>query len=239
MRTVKAFTLIELLVVVAIIALLLAILIPSMNQATKAAKRVVCGSNLRQIGTANLMYATAHAGQYLPHRGVAPNYVAHVPYFDNRDRYRKLLGDTRVAYCPSDAWMDVPEDSTSFFESPSNQYRTNYHLWVGFNGQEVDAITLTTGSSGDPAPRPPMRMTDNPRWRVMATDRFGSWLVMGSPEPAKPGGNHMTATDRGTNTLQRDGSVQWTSVDDTAAAIKITGFGYDSWHFWDRSLLLD
>lgn len=53
----KAFTLIELLVVVAIIAVLMAILLPSMNLARDAARRAACLSNLRQAGIAARMYA--------------------------------------------------------------------------------------------------------------------------------------------------------------------------------------
>ena len=52
----KGFTLIELLVVVAIIALLVAILVPSVQKALGMAERVVCLSNMKQLGYAHLMY---------------------------------------------------------------------------------------------------------------------------------------------------------------------------------------
>jgi prepilin-type N-terminal cleavage/methylation domain-containing protein/prepilin-type processing-associated H-X9-DG protein len=52
-----AFTLIELLVVVAIIAILAAILFPVFAQAREKARQTTCVSNLKQLGTAALMYA--------------------------------------------------------------------------------------------------------------------------------------------------------------------------------------
>jgi len=59
-QSVLAFTLIELLVVVAIIAVLVALLLPAMGRAREMAKRVMCGSNQRQIGQANMFYADAY-----------------------------------------------------------------------------------------------------------------------------------------------------------------------------------
>ena len=60
----KGFTLIELLVVVAIIALLVAILIPAVQRAREEANRAVCMTNLKGIDTAMYIYANAHRGSY-------------------------------------------------------------------------------------------------------------------------------------------------------------------------------
>jgi prepilin-type N-terminal cleavage/methylation domain-containing protein/prepilin-type processing-associated H-X9-DG protein len=64
----NAFTLIELLVVIAIIAILAAMLLPALQSARKAAKSIICKSNLKQVGLASMNYAVDYNG-YVPYNG--------------------------------------------------------------------------------------------------------------------------------------------------------------------------
>jgi len=61
----KGFTLIELLVVIAIIALLMAILLPALENIRKQTKNALCQSRLRQWGTLFQLYADDHDGRFM------------------------------------------------------------------------------------------------------------------------------------------------------------------------------
>ena len=73
-RKSSGFTLIELLMVISIIAILAAILFPVFAAAREKARQIVCGSNLRQIGSAVAMYQQDHDESFPPYFDV-PQYA--------------------------------------------------------------------------------------------------------------------------------------------------------------------
>ena len=94
------FTLVELLVVIGIIALLISILLPSLNRARETANRVKCASNLRQIGQALLLYANENKGNYprtLYNVASAPTWGGDAAYKDEQDPFTAGLTENNVA----------------------------------------------------------------------------------------------------------------------------------------------
>jgi len=110
----KGFTLIELLVVIAIIALLMGILIPSMNMAREHAKRTNCSANLKSIGVGLALYADDADGKLPQNNDPGHPYTA---YRGDKDFANHPTGRTpmklgllyetglislpKIFYCPS------------------------------------------------------------------------------------------------------------------------------------------
>lgn len=106
MKIRNGFTLVELLVVISIIALLMAILMPSLQKAREQAKRIVCASNLKQMGLGISLYAIDNSDSLpLHHRG---SWLQDLSY-KTTDYIIDVGGDRRTFFCPSDK-TQKPDD---------------------------------------------------------------------------------------------------------------------------------
>ncbi|MCX5633948.1 MAG: DUF1559 domain-containing protein [Phycisphaerae bacterium] len=160
----NAFTLVELLVVIAIIAMLLSVLIPSLNLARETAKRTLCASNLKQLSVASAAYATEYtllpynyvtspkSGSATTTRGYnnfqlsddkgtgateSPTVVGSVnqKWINQGLLYRlNYIKDPRVYYCPSQP-KDKKYDYSTYFRG-------------GAVRPEAERIALLTGEDG-------------------------------------------------------------------------------------------
>lgn len=118
----NAFTLIELLVVIAIIAMLLSIILPSLNKAKDKAKDVVCRSHLKGIGMAVLLYLDDNESRAFNNRDsnghlwhddagkfITPDNTAWWEDAYWALGYREYAGDEKVFSCPSFVLKGVAE----------------------------------------------------------------------------------------------------------------------------------
>jgi len=114
-RRLRGFTLIEVLVVVAIIALLVAILLPSLNRAREQGKTAVCSTQIRQLMAAALMYTHDYAGR-LPGTGINDAPFESQYYNGTRKDYLTWFGTwtTMIDHTLTDAvdiaaWKNAPK----------------------------------------------------------------------------------------------------------------------------------
>lgn len=130
------FTLVELLVVIAIIGVLVALLLPAVQQAREAARRMQCVNNLKQLGIALHMYNDTY--NKLP-MGVLQNHnwrISVLPYVEQSNLYDRLdFAASFAGNAPADD-VNVPflsEMAVDTFVCPSSPLDSNMN--PGWNGQ--------------------------------------------------------------------------------------------------------
>jgi prepilin-type processing-associated H-X9-DG protein len=126
--------LVELLVVIGIIAMLIAILLPALNRARKAARAAQCASNMRQIGQASLMYAN-----------------------DNKSRIPNHSGPALAESVP--AGFNTAQPVPGFSGWPWSNSALNYNDWSALCREWMDAVAYQTGWRGQDANGVDLKLT--------------------------------------------------------------------------------
>lgn len=139
----NAFTLVELLVVIAIIGILIALLLPAVQAAREAARRMQCSNNLKQLGLALHNYHDGYKGLpstwiKMKDRDCFSAFISLLPYMEQTNIYEGILS------IGCDPWMFFSHPTLynpiSSFSCPSdgmasnigpNAPRTNYALSLG------------------------------------------------------------------------------------------------------------
>ena len=147
----RGFTLIELLVVIAIIAILISMLLPAVQQAREAARRIQCRNNLKQIGLALHNYLDVHSafppsfvsdvsttdtpgGEWSIHARILPFLEQSALYnVADLEKEYEAVENSGIANLRIDGYL-CPSDPNDQTRTDGNGNAVHYPVNYGFNG---------------------------------------------------------------------------------------------------------
>lgn len=200
MRRNKAFTLIELLVVIAIIAILAAILFPAFASAKTAAKKTCSISNMKQLGTAAVLYVNDYDDTAMPLYYYNANNLS-LPSTQGFYYWGVLLlpytKNEKILVCPSDNADDsVLADSAGRGRfDPANElhyYILGANPSYGYNYRYLNSQIMTPDPNGT-NPTPFYYVGKN----LSAVEATSATVMLGEAtmkDKARPGGGTITST---------------------------------------------
>jgi prepilin-type N-terminal cleavage/methylation domain-containing protein/prepilin-type processing-associated H-X9-DG protein len=205
MKSNRAFTLIELLVVIAIVAILAALLLPTLSRAKDSAKSAACKSNLRQLGLALTMYANEFQ-HYPPQAHWDTSINKFVTYAWPAKLLPHVADSIGVFRCPSrGAEFNWPTNRSPLgYDFPLNIDIGTTPFSYGYNAWSADGGVGGLGLSDTPVTR-----VLKPADMIAIADSAGGGDIhfsryRGVPI-APPGDLH----NRGANAVFCDGHVEW------------------------------
>jgi len=145
----RGFTLIELLVVIAIIGLLMGLLLPAVQNAREAARRLTCSNNLYQLAFATTRHSDSNG--FFPgwkNKAAANGLmfgwpVSLLPFVERRDLATAITGATA-----STAYTEAIKSYVTLFVCPSSPPGNQSDAWLSYGGNAGYGTTVAVTSSG-------------------------------------------------------------------------------------------
>lgn len=149
----RAFSMVELLVVLSIVMVLTGLLMPGITKARRSAYRLMCASNLRQIGTALMLRGEDHNG-FLPDSHMQElgrfgemsaintgeiEYSSHRPSYDGLGILweHRYLESGQCLYCPAHRHEHTYDSDAAYYDSIDGDIERRIHCNYHFVGPRV------------------------------------------------------------------------------------------------------
>ena len=240
----NGFTLIELLVVIAIIALLVSILLPSLNKAKELARRAVCSSNLHQISLGTTIYANDNDGK-IPsaYVGWSIGATRRVELFSSTmpnnliyQLWRDAGLDPGLFYCPSSpVWKNnAPGGADATADNFADSVTNSGWTYTSY-AERVEDYGPTKADAFNPLQHftQTFKLSELGSGKALISDMFGrNWAWSAHPRTATEGD---FISDGGWNILYSDGSVFFKDMSDDFAGIHLWTVRPYYFEYWDKN----